>query len=183
MMDCSTAGLPVHHQLPELTQTQVHSVSDAMQQLILCHPLCLLPSIFPSIRVFSKESVLHIRRPKDGSFSFSTSLSNEYSAVISFRIDWFDFLAVQRSLNSLLQQHSSKASILRHSAFFIVQLSHPYVTTGKILALTRWTFVGKVMSLLFNMLSSLVITFLPSHKYVLSSWRQPSPAVISKPPK
>ena len=123
--------------------------------LVLCCLLLLLPSIFPSIRVFSNESVLHIRRPKDWSFSFSTSPSNEYSGLISFRIDWFDFLVVQGPLKSLLQHHSSKASIPWHSAFFTVQLSHPYVTTGKTIALTRRTFVDKVMSLLFNMLSSL----------------------------
>ena len=130
--------------------------------LILCHPLLLLPSIFPSVRVFSNESALRIRWPKYWSFSFSISLSNEYSGLISFRIDWFDLLAVQGTLNSLFQHQISKASILQHSAFFIVQLSHPYMTTGKTIALTRWTFVGKVMSLLFNMLSRLVITFLPS---------------------
>ena len=129
--------------------------------LILCHPLLLLPSIFPSIRVFSNESVLCIRWPKCWSFSFSVSPSNEYSGPISFRIDWFDVLAVQGTLKSLLQHHSSKASILRHSAFFIVQLSHPYMTTGKTITLTRRTTVGKVMSLLFNMLSRLVIAFLP----------------------
>ena len=132
--------------------------------LILCHPLLLLPSIFPSIRVFSNESVLLIRWPKYWTFSFSISPSNEYSGLISFRIDWFDLLAVQRTLKTLLQHHISKASILRHSAFFIVQLSHPYMTTGKPIALIRWTFVGKVMSLLFNMLSMLVITFLPKKK-------------------
>ena len=127
---------------------------------ILCRPLLLLPSIFPSMRVFSIESVL-IRWPKYWSFSFSISPSNEYSGLISFKIDWLDLLAVQGTLKSLLQHHSSKASILRHSAFFIVQLSQPYTTTGKTIALTRWTFVGKVMSLLFNTLSALVITFLP----------------------
>ena len=127
--------------------------------LILCCPLLLLPSIFPSIRVFSNESVLHITWPKYWNFSFSISPSNEYSGLISFRMDWLDLLAIQGTLKSLLQHHSSKASILWHSAFFIVQLSHPYMTTGKTTALTRWTFVGKVMSLLFNMLSRLVITF------------------------
>ena len=127
--------------------------------LILCHPLLLLPSIFLSIRVFSRESVLHIRWPKYWSFSFSISLSNEYSGLISSRIDWLDFLAIQGTLKGLLQHHSSKASILWNSAFFIVQLSHPYMTTGKTIALTRQTFVGKVMSLLFNMLSRLVIAF------------------------
>ena len=129
--------------------------------LILCHLLLLQPSIFPRIRVFSSESVLQIRWPKYWSFSFSISPSNEYSGLISFRMDWLDLLAVQGTLNSLLQNHSSKASILQHSAFFIVQLSHPYMTTGKTIALTRWTFVGKLTSLLFNMLSQLVITFLP----------------------
>ena len=130
-------------------------------QLILCCPLLLLPSTFPSIRDFSNESVLRIRWPKYWSFSFSISLSNEYSGLISFRMDWLDLLAIQATLKSLLQHQSSKASILWHSAFFIVQLSHPYMTTGKTIALTRWTFVGKVMSLLFIMLSRLVITFLP----------------------
>ena len=129
--------------------------------LILCHPLLLLPSILPSIRVFSNESFLHIRLPKYWSFSFNISPSNEHLGLISFRMAWLDLLAVQGTLKSLFPHHSSKASILRLSAFFIVQLSHPYVTTGKTIALTRWTFVGKVMSLLFNMLSGLVITFLP----------------------
>ena len=132
--------------------------------LILCHPLLLLPSIVPSIRVFSNESVLRIRWPKYWSFSFSISPSNEYSGMISFRMDWLDLLAVQGTLNSLLQHHSSKALILQHSAFFIVQLSHPYTTTGKTIALTRQNFVGKVMSLLFNMLSRLVMAFLPRRK-------------------
>ena len=131
--------------------------------LILCHPLLLPPSIFPSIRVFSNESFLHIRWPKCWSFSFSISPSNEYSGLISFIIDWLDLLAVQGNLKSLLQHHSSKASILQCSAFFIVQLSHPYMTTGKTIALTRRTFVGKIMSLLLNMLSRLVITFLLIH--------------------
>ena len=134
--------------------------------LILCHPLPLLPSIFPSIRVFSSESVLHIRWPKYQSYSFSISLSNECSGLIYIRIDWFDPPAVQGTLKSLLQTHSSKASILQHSAFFIVQLSHPYMTTGKTVTLTRWTFVSKVMSLLFNMLSRLVIDFLPRSKHL-----------------
>ena len=132
--------------------------------LILCHPLLFLPSIFPSIRLFSTESVLHIRWPKYWSFSFSISPSNEYSGLISFRMDWLDLLAVQGTLKSLLQHHSSKASILRCSAFFTVQLSHPYMSTGKTIALIRWTFVDKVMSLLLNMLSRLVITFLPRIK-------------------
>ena len=138
--------------------------------LILCHPLLLLPSIFPSIRVFSNESALRIRWPKYSSFSISPS--NEYSGLISFRIDWLDFLAVQGNLKSLLQHHSSKASILRCSAFFIFQLLHPYMTPGKTIALTRWTFVGRLMSLLFNMLSRLVITFLPRSKCLLISWLQ-----------
>ena len=136
--------------------------------LILCHPLPLLPSIFPSIRVFSNESVLH-RWPKYWSFSFNISLSNEDSGLISFRIDWLDLLAVQGTLKSLLQHHSSKASILQHSAFFVAQFSHPYITTGKMIALTRRIFVGKVMSLLFNMLSRLVIAFLPRSKCLLIS--------------
>ena len=150
--------------------------------LILCRPL-LLPSIFPSIRVFSKELALRIRWPKYWSFSFSIHPSNEYSGLISFRIDWFDLLAVQGTLKSLFQYHSSKASILRCSAFFIVQLSHPYVTTGKIIALTRQTFIGKVMSLLFNMLSRLVIAFHPRSKCLLISWLQRPSAVILEPRK
>ena len=146
--------------------------------LILHHPLLLLPSIFPSIRVFSKESDLHTRWPKCWSFSFSISPSNEYSRLISFKIDWFDLLTVQGTLKSLLQHHSSKASILQHSASFIVQLSHAYMTTGKTVALTGQTFVGKVMSLLFNMLSRLVITFCPRSKCLLISWLQSPSAVI-----
>ena len=142
--------------------------------LILCRPLLLLPSIFPSIRVFSNESVLRIRWPKYWSFSFNISPSNEHPGLISFRMDWLDLLAVQGTLKSLLQYHSSKASILRPSAFFIVH-SHPYMTTGKTIALTRWTFVGKVMSLLFNMLSGLVITFLLRSKRLLISWLQSNP--------
>ena len=145
--------------------------------LILCCPL-LPPSIFPSMRVFSNESVLHIRWPKYGNFSFSISPSNDYSGLISFRIDWFDLLAVQETLKSLLQHHSSKASILWCSAFFMIELSHPYMTTGKTIALTRWTFVGKVMSLLFNMLSRLVIAFFPRSKRLLISWLQSPSAVI-----
>ena len=140
--------------------------------LILCCPLLLLPSIFPSIRVFSNESVLCIRWPKYWSFSFNISPSNEYSGLIYFRLDWLDLCAVQGTLRSFLQHHSSKAAILQHSAFFIVPLSHPYMTTGKIIALTRWTFACKVMSLLFNMLSRLVITFLPRSKRLLISWLQ-----------
>ena len=143
----------------QFTQTHVHCISDAIQPSHPLSPLLLLPSIFPSIRVFSSESVLCIRWPKYWSFSFSISPSSEYSGLISFRIDWFDLLAVQWTFKSLLQYHSSKASILQHSAFFISQLSHPYMTTGKTTALTRRIFVGKVMSLLFNMLSMLVIFF------------------------
>ena len=146
--------------------------------LILCHPPLLPPSIFPNIRVFSTESVLHIRWPKYWSFSFSISPSNDYSGLISFRMDWLDLLAVQGTLKSLLQHHSSEASILWHSAFFIVQLSHPYMTTGKTITLTRQVFAGKVMSLLFNMLSRLVITFLPRSKHLLISWLQSPSAVI-----
>ena len=146
--------------------------------LILCHPLLLLPSIFPSIRVFSNGSVLRIRWSKYWSFSFSISPSNEYSALISFRMDWLDLLAVQGTLGSLLQQQSSKPSILRHSAFFIVQLSHPYMTTGENIALTRRTFVGKIMSLLFKMPYRLVITFLPRSKCLSISWLQSPSAVI-----
>ena len=151
--------------------------------LILCRPLLLLPSIFPSIRVFSKESVLRIRWPKCWSFSFNISPSNEYSGLISFRMDWLDLLVVQGTLKSLLQHHSSKASILWRSAFFIAQLSHPYVTTGKTIVLTSWTFVGYVMSLLFIMLSRLITTFLPRKKHLLISWLQSPTAVILKPPK
>ena len=150
--------------------------------LILCHPLVLLPSVFPSIRVFSNESVHRIRWPKYWSFSFSIRPFNEHSELVSFRIDWFD-LAVQGTLNSLLQHHSSKASILQCSAFFTVQLSHPYMTTGKTIALTRQTFVSKLMSLLFNMLSRLVIAFLSRSKHVLISWLQSLSAVILEPPK
>ena len=152
-------------------------------RLILCHPLLLLPSIFPSIRIFSNESALHIRWPEYWSFSFNISPSNERPGLISFRMDWLDVLAVQGTLKSLLQHHSSKASILQCSAFFTVQLSYPYMTTGKTIALTRWTFDGKVMSLLFNMLSRSVITFLPRNKYLLISWLQSPSAVIVEPQK
>ena len=151
--------------------------------LILYRPLLLLPPIPPSIRVFSNESILRMRWPKYWSFSFSISPSNKHPGLISFTMDWLDLLAVQGSLKSLLQHHSSKASILLHSAFFIIQLSHPYMTTGKTIALTRWTFVGKVMSLLLNMLSRLVITFLPRSKCLLISWLQSPSAVILEPPK
>ena len=151
--------------------------------LILCHSLLLLPQIPPSIRVFSNESALLMRWPKYGSFSFSISPSNKHPGLTSFRMDWLDVLAVPGTLKSLLQHHSSKASILQCSTFFTVQLSHPYMTTGKTIALTRRTFVGKVMSLLFNMLSRLVITFLPRSKHLLISWLQSSSAVILEPPK
>ena len=150
-------------------------------RLILCHPLLLLPSAFPSIRVFSSESVLCIKWPNYWNFSFSISPSNEYSRLISFRMDWLDLLAVQGTLKSLLQHHSSKASILQCSAFLMVQLSHPYMTTGETIALTRRNFVGKVMSLLFNMLSRLVIAFLPRSKCLLISWLQSPFAVILEP--
>ena len=146
--------------------------------LILCHPLCLLPSVFPSIRVFSNESVLRVRLPKYWSFSFSISPSSEHSGMISFRIDWFDLRGVQGTLKSLLQHYSSKISILLCSAFFTVPLSHPYMTTGKTIALSRWTFVGKVMSLLFNMLSRLVIAFHLRRRRLLILWLQSPSAVI-----
>ena len=151
--------------------------------LILCCPLLLLPSIFPSIRVLSSESVLHIRWPKYWSFSFSISPFNEHPGLISFRVDWLDLLAVQGTLKSLLQHHSSKASILWHSVIFMVQLSHPYITTRKIIALTRWTFVGKAMYLLSNMLCRLVMAFLPRKKHLLLSWLQSPSAVILEPKK
>ena len=168
-MDCSTLGLPVHHQLP------------ASNHLNFCCPLFLLPSVFPSMRVLPSESVLCIRWPKYWSFSFSISPSNEYSGLISFRMDSLDLLAVQGTLKSLLQHHSSKASILQCSAFFRVQLSHPYMTTGKTIALTRWPIVGKVISLLFSMLSRLVIAFLPRSKCFLISWLQSPSAVLMEP--
>jgi len=178
-MNCSTPGLPVHYQLPEFTQTQsIESVMPS-SHLILCRPLLLLPPIPPSITVFSNESTLHMRWPKSWSFSFNIIPSKEIPGLISFRMDWLDLLAVQGTLKSLLQHHSSKASILRRSAFFTVQHSQPYMTTGKTIALTRQTFVGKVMSLLFNMLSRLVITFLPRSKHLLISWLQCSK--FSKP--
>ena len=171
-------GLPAHHQLLEFTQLMsIESVMPS-NNLILCRPLLHLPSIFPSNRVFSNESVLHIKWPKYWSFTFSISPSNEHPGLISFRMDWLDLLAVQGTLKSLLQHHRSKASILRRSAFFTVQLSHPYMTTGKMIALIRWIFAGRVMSLLFNMLSRLVITFLPRSKHLLISWLQSPSAVI-----
>ena len=152
-------------------------------RLILCRPLLLLPSIFPSVRGFSNESALHIRWPKYWSFSFNISPTNEHQGLTSFRMDWLYLLAVQETLKSLLQHYSSKASILWHSGLFIVQLSDPYMITGKTIALTRWTFVGKVMPLLFNMLSRLVITFLPGRKHLLISWLQSPSAVILEPKK
>ena len=180
-MNRSPPGLPVHHQLPEFTQTRVHRVSDAIQP---SHPpLLLLPPIPPSIRVFSNESTLPMRWPKYWSFSVSIIPSKEIPGLISFRMDWLDLLAVQGTLKSLLQHHSSKASILQHSAFFTVQLSHPYMTTGKTIALTRRTLVSKVMPLLLNILSRLVITFLPRSKCLLISWLQSPSAVILEPPK
>ena len=181
-IDCKTPSFSVHHQFQELAQTNVHQVSDAIQ---LSHPLSfslLLPSIFPSISIFSSESVLCLRGLNYWSFSFSISPSNEYSGLISFRIDWLDLLAVQGTLQSFLQHHSSKESILRCSAFFVLQLS-PYLTTGKTIALTRRTFVGKIMSLPFNVLSRLVITFLPRSKHLLISWLKSSFAVILEPSK
>ena len=182
-MDCSMPGFPVLHHLLELAQTHVHQVSDTIQpSRPLLSPL-LLPLIFPSIRVFSSDLALCIRWPKYWNFSFSISPSNEYSGLISFRMDWLDLLAVQGTLKSLLQPHSSKASILQPSAFFVVQISHPYMTTGKTVALTTWTFVGKVMSLLFNMLSRFVIAFLPRSKCLLISWLQSPSAVILEPQK
>ena len=166
--------------LPKLMSIELAMPSN---HLILCRPLLLLPSIFPSIRAFSSESVLRIRWPKYWSFSFSISPSNKYSGLIPFRMDCLDLLTVQGTLKSLLQHHSSKTSVLRCSAFFIVQLSHPYMTTGKTIALSRWTFVSKAMSLLFNMLSRLVITFLPRSKHLLISWLQSPSAMILEPKK
>ena len=176
------ASLSVTNSWSLLKLMSIESVMPS-NHLILCHPLLLLPSIFPGIWVFSNESVLHIRWPKDWSFSFNISLSNEYSRLISFRIDWLDFLAFQGTLKSLLQHHNSKGSILQHSASFIVQHSHSHMTTGKTIGLTRGTFVSKVMSLLFNMLSRLVIAFLPRSKHLLISWLQSPSAVILEPKK
>ena len=178
-MNLSTPGLPVHHWLPEFTQTLIHWVGDAIKHLILCRPLFLLPLIPPSIRVFSNESTLHMRWPKYWSFSFSIIPSKEHPRLISFRMDWLDLLP----LKSLLQHHNSKASILRRSAFFTVQISDPYMTTGKTIALTRRTFAGKVMCLLLHMLSRSVITFLPRSKHLLISWLQSPSAVILEPKK
>ena len=182
-MNCSMPGLRVHHQLLEFTQTHIHWVGDAIQSSHLLSSLLLLAPIPPSIRVFSNESTLCMKWPKYWSFSFSISPSNEHPGLISFRMDWLVLLAVQGTLKSLLQHHSLKASILRHSAFFTFQLSYPYMTTGKTIALTRQTFVGKVMSLLLNMLSMLVITFLPRSKRLLISWLQSPSAVIWEPQK
>ena len=182
-MDCSTQGsLSITNSWSLLKLMFIESVMPS-NHLILSHPLLLPLSIFPSIRVFSNESVLHIRWPNYWTFSFNISPSNEYSGLISFSMDWLDLLAVQGTLKSLFQHHTSKALILQHSAFFMVQLSHPYMTTGKTIALTRWTFVGKVISLLFNMLSRLVITFLPRSKGLLISWLQSPSAVILEPRK
>ena len=175
-MDCNTPGLPVRHYLPEFVQTHVHWVSDVIKPSHPLVPLLLLRLIFPSVRVFSNELVLHMRRTKY--WCFSISPSSEYSGLISFRIDWLDLLAVQGTLKNLLQNHSSKASILQHSAFIMVQLSHPYMTTGKTIALIRQIFLDKVMSLLFNMLSRLVIAFLPRSKHLLISWTQSLSSVI-----
>ena len=182
-MNCSTPGLPVHHHLLEFTQTHVIESVMPSSHLILCCPLLLLPPIPPSIRVFSNESTLHMRWPKYWSFSFSIIPSKEHPGLVSSRMDWLDLLAVQGTLKSLLQHHSSEASILQCSAFFTVQLTHPYMTTGKTIALTRWTFVGKVMSLLLTMQSRLVITFLPRSKRLLISWLQSPSAVILEPKK
>ena len=182
-MDHSTPGLPVHRQLPEFTQTHVHQVGDAIQP---SHPLSSpspLALHLSQHQVFSNESALRIRWPKYWSFSFNFSTSDEHLGLISFRMDWLDLLAVQGTLKSLLQHHSSKASILLCSAFFIVQLSHPYMTSGKTIALTRQTFGGNVMSLLFNMLSRLVITFLSRSKCLSISWLQSPSAVILEPPQ
>ena len=176
------ASLPITNSQSPLKLTSIVSVMPS-NHLILCHLLLLPLSIFPSIRVFSNESVLHSRWPKYWSFNFSISPSNEYSGLISFRMDWLDLLEARGTLKSLLQHHSSKASILWHSAFFTVQFSHPHMTTGKTIILTRWTFVGKVISLLLNMLSRLVITFLPRSKRLLISWLQSPSAVILESPK
>ena len=182
-MNCNMSGFPVLHHLPELAQTHVHRVGDANHHLVFCHPLLLLPSNFRSIRVFSNETALWIRWPKYWSVTFSISPSNEYSRLISFRIDWFDRLTVQETLKSLLQYQISKASFVWHSAFSMVQLSHSYMTTGKTIAFTRQTFVGKIMSLFFNMLPRLVIEFLPRSKCLLISWLQSPSAVILEPKK
>ena len=180
-MDCSMPGLPVHHQLPELTQTHVQELVLPSNHLILCHPLLFLPSIFPSVRVFSNESVLPIKWPQDWSFSFSISPLNGHPGLIFFRMDWLDLLAIQGTLQNLLQHHSSKASIPWCSALFMVQLSHLYMTTGKTIALNRQTFVGKVMSLLFNMLSRLAIVFLPRSKHLFNFMTSTQSEFVSLP--
>ena len=182
-MDCSMPGFPVHHQLPELAQTHVYRVGDAIQRSHSLSSPSPLAFYLSQYQVFSSESFLRIGWPKYRNFNFSISPSNEYSGLISFRMDWLDLLAVQGTLKSLLQHHSSETSIPWCSAFFIVQLSHPYIATGKTIALTRQTFVDKVMSLLFNMLSRLVIAFLPRSKCLLISWLQSPSAVILEPKK
>src|SRR5574337_12811 len=181
-MAACQASLSITNSRSSPRLTSIESVMPS-SHLILCRPLLLLPPILPSIRVFSNESTLRMRWPKYWSFSFSIIPSKEIPGLISFRLDWLDLLAVQGTLKSLLQHHSSKVSILQRSAFFPVQLSHPYMTTGKTIALTRWTFVGKVMSLLLNILSRLVITFLPRSKRLLISWLQSPSAVILEPGK
>ena len=181
-MDCSTPGFSITNSRSLLKLMSMELVMPS-NHLTLCRPLLLLPSIFPSIRVFPNKSVLHIRWPKYWSFSFSTSLSNEYSGLIYFRIDWFDLLSLQGTLKSLLQHHSLRASVVWCSALLMVQLSHPYMTTGKTIVLTRWTFVSKVMSLLFNMLSRLVIAFLSRSKHLWISWLLSPSAVIWRPKK
>src|SRR5574341_767440 len=181
-MAARQATLSITNSRSSLRLTSIESVMPS-SHLILCRPLLLLPPVPPRIRVFSNESSLCMRWPQYWSFSFSIIPSNEHSGLISFRMDWLDLLAVQRTLKSLPQHHSSKASILWHSAFFTVQLSHPHMTTGKTVALTRWTFVGKIMSLLLNMLSRLVITFIPRSKHLLISWLQSPSAVILEPKK
>ena len=182
-MDCSTTGFPVYHKLWELIQTRPLSqwCHSTISSSVI--PFSALLQSYPASGSFSNESVLGIRWLKYWSFSFSISPSNEYSGLISFRMDWLDLLAVQGTLKSLLQHHSSQASVLQHSAFFIIQLSHPHMTTGKTMALTLWAFVGKVMSLLLNMLPRLVITFLPRSKHLLISWLQSPSAVILEPKK
>ena len=182
-MDCSTPSFPILYLFPGVCSNSCPLSQWCHPTISPCHHLLLLPSIFPTIRVFSSKSALRIRWPENWSFSFSVSSSNEYSGLISFRMDWFDLIAVQRTLKSLLQHHSSKLSVLWCSTFFIFQLSHPYMTTGKTKALTIWTFVGKVVSLLLNMPSRLVIAFLPRSKCLLISWLQSPSAVILKPTK
>ena len=182
-MDCSTQGLLVHHHSQSFLKLMSIKPVMPFNPLILCCLLLLLPSIFPNIRIFLNESVLRIRWPNYWSFNFSIIPSDEHQGLISFRMDWLDLLAFQGTFKSLLQHHSSKASILQCLAFFTVQLSHPYMTTEKTIALTRWIFVGKLMSLLFNMLSRLVITFLPRSKHLLISWLQSPYAVNLEPPK